>query len=383
MTKQINQERIDKFLGKEIGNIKITEYIGEGSMGVVFKGHHDNLDIDVAVKIIKDELLTSKREEYLGRFEREARIAARLNHRCITRIIDYGEFEGRPYIVIEYIDGFTLSEFVKAHKNNINELDILKLIALIASALQEAHKNNIIHRDLKPQNIMLSKEGRPYLTDLGLARHISDISITGSSIIIGSPAYMAPENFSGDGTIDFRSDIYSLGCVAYFAAFKQSPVKGESMKEIANKHIAGDIDFDYPTDCSAVTLNLIKKMLAYDVEQRFDSAQDIVDEVKEIMQIAHEQKRRAQYKKEEEENSAEAEYYTETVEAEVTSEFTVSDSFLKIDHVLAILEKQFGSKVSSHGKMKITHSTMKDRLILWIILISLVTCSIVGYLYTN
>jgi serine/threonine protein kinase len=381
MNTQANKEKFHELLGKEIGNIKIVEYIGEGSMGVVFKGHHNNLDIDVAVKVIKDELLNTKREEYLGRFEREARIAARLNHRCITRIIDYGEFEGRPYIVIEYVDGFTLSKFVEAHKDNVNEIDVLKLIALIASALQEAHQNNVIHRDIKPQNIMINRKGRPYLTDLGLARNVSDLSMTATSIIIGSPAYMAPENFTGESPVDFKSDIYSLGCVAYFAAFKRSPVKGRTMREIIDTHVEGDIDFVGKTDCRATTLNVIKKMIASDVNKRFATAQEIVVAVKEAIEDVQEQRKMEQIKKREEENDAE--YYTETVEAEVTSKFIVSDSFLKIDHVLGLLEQQFGPAVSSHGSMKITHATSKDRMVLWIILISLVVCSIVGYLYTN
>ncbi len=383
MSKQISTEKYSHFLGKEIGNIEIVEYLGEGSMGIVFKGHHNNLDIDVAVKIIKDELLSSKRDEYIIRFRREAQIAARLNHRCITRIIDYGEFEDRPYIVIEYINGFTLSEFVNVHKNHINEIDVLKLIALIASALTEAHEHKIVHRDLKPQNIMLSKKGRPYLTDLGLARHMADLSVTSSSVILGSPAYMAPECFTSDNAMDFRSDIYSLGCVAYYAAFRQSPVKGATLNEIINKHIAGDIDYVFPTDCSATTINIIKKMMAHDIDKRFSTAQNIVDEVKDAIQLVQEQKRRAQYKKQNEEDDADAEYYTETVEAEVTQEFTVSDSFLKIDHVLGILEKQFKPVVSAHGSIEITHASTKDRIILWITLISLIVCSLVGYFYAK
>lgn len=381
MSVQNSTEKYNHFLGKEIGNIKIVDYIGEGSMGIVFKGHHNNLDIDVAVKVIKDELLTSKRDEYIARFKREAQIAARLNHRCITRIIDYGEFEGRPYIVIEYIDGFTLSDFVNVHKEHIKEIDILKLIALTASALHEAHAHKIVHRDLKPQNIMLTRVGRPYLTDLGLARHVADLSITSTSSILGSPAYMAPECFTSDNPTDYRSDIYSLGCVAYYAAFKQSPVKGSSLSEIMNKHITGDIDYVHPSDCTGLTLNIIKKMMAHDIDKRYSQAQDIVDEVKRVIPLVQEQKRKTQHKKQDEENDADAEYYTETVEAEVTQEFTVSDSFLKIDHVLGMLEKPFTPVVSSHGSIDITHASRKDRIVLWIILISLIACSLIGYLY--
>lgn len=381
-----NQSIISRFIGKEIGNIKITEYIGEGSMGIVYKGHHSNLDIDVAVKIIKDELLASKADEYLARFEREARIAAKLNHRCITRIIDYGILEERPYIVIEYIDGFTLSDFVKAHEENLNEFNVLKLIGMTASALFEAHNNNIIHRDLKPQNIMISKQGRPYITDLGLARNITDMTLTHTSVVMGSPAYMAPENFTSDEKIDLRSDIYSLGCVSYFTAFKQSPVKGKSMQDIMHKHVVGNINYNLPTDCSDITIDIIKKMMSPKIEERFQSAQEVVDSIKNaIKEIQARNNNLAENKS----AVSSQEYYTETVEARqsgifsATDSLTGSDAFLKVDQVLRVLEQRLGPTVSSHGSIRVTHATIKDRLILWILLISLLACSVVGYLYAS
>ena len=384
MSTNINQSVMSYFLGKQIGNIKITEYIGEGSMGIVFKGHHSNLDIDVAVKIIKDELLTSRAKEYLKRFEREARIAARLNHRCITRIIDYGEFNKKPYIVIEYIDGFTLSDFVKAHSGHLDELNVLKLIGMTASALHEAHKNDIIHRDLKPQNIMISKQGRPYITDLGLARDVADMSLTQTAIIMGSPAYMAPECFSGDGKIDFRSDIYSLGCIAYFTAFKQLPVKGKTMQDVMHKHMTGDIEFNHPTGCSEITVNIIKKMMAFKIEDRYGSTLEIVAAIKNAIKV----KQKEIFHEKQKPVTSSQEYYTETVEA-ISEEtitgidsFSGSDAFLKIGDVLKVLEERLGPAVSSHGSIKIMHASIKDRIILWSLLVSLIVCSIIGYLYT-
>ncbi len=389
MAKQIFEASYSEYIGKKIGNIVITEYIGEGTMGIVFKGHHKNLDIDVAIKIIKEELLSSRADEYLGRFEREARIAARLNHRCITRIIDYGFIENKPYIVIEYIDGFTLSEFIKASEDDIAETNILKLIGMVASGLYEAHKNGIIHRDMKAQNIIISREGRPYITDLGLARDVADLNITQASVVMGSPAYMAPENFTSEAGIDLRSDIYSLGCTAYFAAFKMLPVKGVSIKEIINKHVNGDIDFSCQTNCSEATIEIIKKMMAPNINDRYQSAQEIVNDIKRLLDSQKKIAKSLKDRMQEKEVTASQEYYTETMEATSSVAYTGSDSltgsnvFLNVASVLNILEERLGSSESSHGSINITHATLKDRMILWVLLTGLFAFTIIGYLLTS
>tara|TARA_R110002072_G_scaffold3149_1_gene23341 strand:- start:5553 stop:6722 length:1170 start_codon:yes stop_codon:yes gene_type:complete len=389
MAKEIFEASYSEYIGKKIGNIVVTDYIGEGTMGIVFKGHHKNLGIDVAIKIIKDELLSSKADEYLGRFEREARIAARLNHRCITRIIDYGFIENKPYIVIEYIDGFTLSEFIKACEDDIAEINVLKLIGMIASGLYEAHKNGIIHRDMKAQNIMISREGRPYITDLGLARDVADLTITQSSIIMGSPAYMAPENFTSEEGIDLRSDIYSLGCAAYYAAFKQLPVKGGSIKEIINKHINGDIDFGLPTNCGKETINIIKKMMNANIDERYQSAQGIVNDIKSVLANREKTAKASKDGIQKKSATASQEYYTETMEATSSVSYTDSDSltgsnvFLNVASVLKVLEERLGPAASSHGSINITHATLKDRMILWVLLTGLFACTIIGYLLTS
>ena len=387
MSEQSNNQQsiMTRFLGKEIGNIKITDYIGEGSMGIVFKGRHSNLGIDVAIKIIKDELLNSREKEYLSRFEREARIAAKLNHRCITRIIDYGKFQNKPYIVIEYVDGFTLSDFVKAHNDHLAEVNVLKLIGMTASALHEAHKNGIIHRDLKPQNIMISKQGRPYITDLGLAKDVTDLSLTQTSMVMGSPVYMAPECFTGEPKPSFPSDIYSLGCIAYFTAFKELPVKGKSIQDIMHKHMTSQFDFELPTACSEDTLEVIKKMMAHKVEKRYQSSLEVVDAIKETL---NKRNKITQQKKKEVSNISKesSDDVTEPNSMESTvgvDSFSGSDAFLKVGDVLRVLEERLGPAVSSHGGSKIVHASIKDRFILWVLLVGLILCSFAGYFFAS
>lgn len=395
MNRSITRVDFTDFLGKKIGNIQITDYIGEGSMGMVFKGYHENLDIDVAVKLVRDELLETSREEYILRFEREAKLVAKLNHSCITRIIDYGQFEGRPYIVIDYVDGFTLDEFVKAHYDHVEEMNILKLLRMTSSAVQEAHRNGIINRDIKPKNILLSRQGRPYITDLGLARDIQDSTITRASVVMGSPAFMAPETFNPETPLDKRSDIYSLGCVAYYMAFRRLPVSGASVQDIIHGHLSGSISYDHPTACGKGTIEIIKRMMAFDLEKRFQGANHVVEAVKRRIIAINEENRARLYESTQEIKNF-SEIHSQIKQAEETAELPAStepngiqtqhtntDSFLQVDKVLKTLEKRIGQTASTHSGKRIVHTALRERLILWLLLTGFLLFTVGGYLYTN
>ncbi len=384
------------FLGKKIGNIKITDYIGEGSMGMVFKGYHENLDIDVAVKLVRDELLETSRDEYIKRFEREARMVAKLNHSCITRIIDYGQFEGRPYIVIDFIDGFTLDDFVKAHYDHVEEMNILKLLRMTSSAILEAHRNGIINRDIKPKNILLSREGRPFITDLGLARDISDSTITRASVVMGSPAFMAPETFNPEAPLDKRSDVYSLGCVAFYMAFRRLPVNGETVQDIIHGHLSGMISYDHPTACGKETIEIIKRMMASDIEKRFQGANHVVEAVKRRIVAINEENRAKLFESTQEiKNFSEIQVSVkdttpaqETVsldsrETDVEKQHTSTDSFLRVDSVIRTIEKRIGQAASTHSGKRIVHTALRERLILWVLLFGFILFAVGGFFYTN
>ena len=395
MINKSNRADFTDFLGKKIGNIQITDYLGEGSMGMVFKGYHENLDIDVAVKVVRDELLESSREEYIRRFEREARMVAKLNHSCITRIIDYGQFEGRPYIVIDFVDGFTLDEFVKAHYDHVEEMNILKLLRMTSSAVHEAHRNGIINRDIKPKNILLSRQGRPFITDLGLARDISDSTITRASVVMGSPAFMAPETFNPEAPLDKRSDIYSLGCVAYYMAFRRLPVSGATVQDIIHGHLSGMISFDHPTACGNGTIEIIKRMMAFDLEKRFQSANHVVESVKRrIISINEENRARLYESTQEIKNFSEiqaqvrdadptSEPSAATSPAVLQTQHTSTDSFLRVDKVIKTIEKRIGQTASTHSGKRIVHTALRERLILWMLFIGFVMFTVGGYLYSQ
>ena len=361
--------------GKKIGNVTINEPIGEGSVGVVYKGYHSNLGIDVAVKFMKDEFVMSSDPSFVDRFLREARIAAQLHHSGITRTIDCGFHEGHLYIVLEYIDGFTLSDYVRGQKDNVSEDNVLKLIISVTSALSKAHASNIIHRDLKPSNIMISKQGSIFITDLGLAREVNDVTITRTHIVVGSPAYMSPESFD-EGTIpDFRSDIYSLGCLVYYTAFKTLPVTGKTIHDVINGHLSGNIDFDLPTACGEDVIELIRRMMAHKVEDRFQTSNNINQAAKHILT-----KRKTSVVSTEDNAIYEVKDKNTSAGIESYPSYTQTDTRINIDSIAHMIDNCIGAKTSELSGSPILHSTILERLILWGIFICFIGLGIFGYI---
>jgi len=202
-------------IGKSLGRYHILEQLGEGGMAVVYKAFDTRLEAEVAVKVIRtDNILPNVLERALKRFEREAKAVARLNHLNIVNITDYGEFEGQPYLVMPYLQGGTLKEMLAGKP--IDWQIASQLLIPIAKALGYAHRQEMIHRDVKPANILITEDGEPMLTDFGVAKIIDNevtVDLTGTSMAVGTPDYMAPEQFQGK--TDARSDIYGLGIVLY------------------------------------------------------------------------------------------------------------------------------------------------------------------------
>jgi serine/threonine protein kinase len=232
-----------------IPEVELDKEIGRGGMGVVFSGRQTYLDRRVAVK-----LLLVKREaaddDYVRRFQREAKILAGLSHPHIVGCYSAGITSDRqPYLVMEFIDGPNLKNWVTEH-GPLSERDALRMVRELAQALGHAHTNGIIHRDVKPENVLLSKrEGDssifPYqakLVDLGLARPQgtgSDMNLTGAGQIMGTPSTMAPEQFDDPEGVDFRADIYGLGCVLYHVLTGHPAFKGNSLAQIVTAKVTG------------------------------------------------------------------------------------------------------------------------------------------------
>jgi len=200
-------------IGQSLGRYHILETIGEGGMAVVYKAFDTRLEREVAIKVILP--YRTHAENFLKRFQREARALASLSHPNILKVFDFGEHEGMPYLVMEYLPGGTLKQKLVGQPQSWGES--ARLLAHVAHALEAAHRQGIIHRDVKPSNILLTRTGEPLLADFGIAKLVesdeSTADLTGSGVGIGTPEYMAPEQ--GLGQVDERSDVYALGVVFY------------------------------------------------------------------------------------------------------------------------------------------------------------------------
>ena len=213
-----------------IGDYELIEELGRGGMGVVFRARQISLDREVAIKMILRGRLASEAD--LQRFLAEASATARLQHPNIVPVYEAGDIEGRPFFSMQLVNGETLAERV-INQGPLPQREIAKIVASIARAIGFAHEQGILHRDLKPSNILLASDGTSLITDFGLAKQTgSDASLTRSGMLVGTPAYMSPEQAGGRrNLIGPASDVYSLGCVLYFALTGRSPFVSDSPME--------------------------------------------------------------------------------------------------------------------------------------------------------
>jgi serine/threonine protein kinase len=219
--------------------VEILEFLGEGGMSAIYRGHHRAMQRDVAVKVLKGALVDQKA---LTRFHREARALTSFEHENLPRVFSFGCIEGqRPYFVMELVRGRSLSEII-AKEGTLDELRAAKIFVQICDALSEVHSKGIIHRDLKPSNVMLVGENdQVKVIDFGIAKCVEEIGIQGQKItataaVLGSPAYMSPEQCTG-APLDARTDIYSLGSLMYEALCGRTPFEGESPFAVIHKHL--------------------------------------------------------------------------------------------------------------------------------------------------
>ena len=260
---------------KILGNrYELLERIGGGGMAVVYKARCNLLNRFVAVKILRDEFTND--EEFVKRFRIEAQAAASLSHPNIVSIFDVGHEDNVHFIVMEYIDGITLKEYV-AEKGALNWKEAAGIAIQICSAIEQAHKNHIIHRDIKPHNILMTREGIAKVTDFGIARAVSSSTITMVGSTIGSVHYFSPEQARG-GFTDEKSDLYSLGITIYEMVTGRVPFDGDSPVAVALKHIQNkaerpqDVNPKIPGGINDIIMKAIKK----DQNLRYQSASELL-----------------------------------------------------------------------------------------------------------
>jgi serine/threonine protein kinase len=227
------------YSGVSFGRFHLYEKLGEGGMATVYKAFDTHLESEVAVKVIRNRKLAPEiLRKTLKRFEREARALVKLSHPNIVKIIDYGEFEGQPFLVMPYFRGGTLKDLMQGKP--IPYQRAARLLSPIAHALSYAHQAKIIHRDVKPANILIDEAGNPMLTDFGIAKILDEenpINLTGTSAVIGTPEYMAPEQVRSDA-VDHRADIYALGVVFYEMVTGRKPFQADTPVAVLFKHVS-------------------------------------------------------------------------------------------------------------------------------------------------
>ena len=262
-----------------LGNrYQIIRKIGDGGMAFVYEAKDKLLNRTVAVKVLRPEFVDD--EEFLKKFKREAEAVASLSHPNIVNVYDVGEDGKVHYIVMEYIDGQNLKDIIK-NEGTLDEYTALDITKQIAMALSAAHKKGIVHRDIKPHNILISNEGRIVkVADFGIAKAVSNSTMTNIGSIIGSVHYFSPEQAKGN-SVNATADLYSLGIVLYEMIIGRVPFRGDSPISIALQHINEDVEFtsEEKINIPQSVRTIIKKLTEKSSENRYQSAEELIEDI--------------------------------------------------------------------------------------------------------
>ena len=264
-------------INRTIKGYEIKQLIATGGMAAIYRASHINTGQTVAIKILHGHLAQDK--DFITRFEREAKAAADLKHENIIDIIGYGEAEGVYYIAMEYVEGKSIKELINTVRFIPQDI-ALAIVYEICRGIEHAHQKGVVHRDIKPANILIDNKGMVKITDFGLAQAQDLTSITVTGAIVGTPAYMSPEQAAGK-RIDTRSDLFSLGVVVYEMITGTKPFQGESYSSVI--HAILTIPAPRPIEANPI-INaeisaIIEKMLQKDVEKRYQNVTQISDAI--------------------------------------------------------------------------------------------------------
>jgi len=261
----------EPFVGRTFDGYRVEEAIGQGGMGAVFKATQLSLNRPVALKLLAQNLASD--DQFLERFHREAAVLSRLAHPNIVTVIDRGEVDGRPYLVMEYIEGTNLRQVMQ--DGPLPSGEALKVVSSILAALEHAHGQGIVHRDIKPENVLLAQGGIVKVADFGLSRLLGPedtTRLTRTNIALGTYEYMAPEQREKARDADERCDLYAAGVVLYEMLTAELPIGRFALPSRRR-----------PDECDARIDRIIEKSLEKDPEERYQSAQSMGDAVSQVL----------------------------------------------------------------------------------------------------
>ncbi|MFF3100586.1 Stk1 family PASTA domain-containing Ser/Thr kinase [Viridibacillus arvi] len=270
-------------VGKRLsGRYKVLEWIGGGGMSNVYLAHDMILDRDVAIKVLRYSF--SDEEELHRRFQREALSATSLTHPNIVSIYDVGEDADMHYLVMEYVEGKTLKQYIQEFAP-LSPMKCVMIMEQLTSAIAHAHQNQIVHRDIKPQNILMDQEGNVKITDFGIAIALSATSFTQTNSVLGTVHYLSPEQARG-GTATKKSDIYALGIVLYELLTGKLPFMGESAVAIALKHLQSEtpsVRAIVPSIPQSLE-NVVFKATAKDPAHRYSTVEELQEDLSTVLE---------------------------------------------------------------------------------------------------
>jgi serine/threonine-protein kinase len=266
---------------QKIGRYELIDELGRGGMATVYRAHDPRFKRDVAVKLMPAQLLSDA--TFRARFEREAQMIAALEHPAIVPVYDFGEEDKQPYLVMRYMPGGSLAD--KLASGPLPPAEASHIIARLASALDQVHVRGIVHRDLKPANILFDQYGEAYLSDFGIARlSEATTNLTGDSIV-GTPAYMSPEQARGESDIDGRSDLYALGVILFQMLTGRPPYEAPTPIAVAMKHITDPVPRLTHTrpDLPVTFDRVIEGAMAKNPKERFTTGSDLFSAFEKAM----------------------------------------------------------------------------------------------------
>jgi serine/threonine protein kinase len=277
--------------GKTLGQYQIIKPIGQGGMARIYLGYQPSIKREVAVKVLASTL--QENESFMNRFSREVELIAQLQHPQIIPVYDYGEQDGRTYIVMAYIRGGTLADRIEQAPNGLPDHETVRFIEQIALGLDFAHAKGIVHRDLKPHNILMDERNHPYIADFGLAKPTEGRIELSNTMMSGTAAYMAPE-IAREGKSSSRADIYALGVILFEMLTGRLPYSGDTPYNIISAHIHQPVPkiSEFRPDLPSEVQNVIDRGLAKNPANRYPTAAEMADTLKSAMHTAASKKSR-------------------------------------------------------------------------------------------